>query len=56
MEFKFKLIKICLTIKHCIKMDKVEKIKDEIKKKKLLADKQKTIHISLQEVMHMRNY
>lgn len=29
------------TIKHCIKMDKVEKIKVEIEKRKSLADKQK---------------
>jgi hypothetical protein len=28
-------------IKHCIKMDKVEKIKDEIERRKSLADKQK---------------
>lgn len=27
------------TIKHCIKMDKVEKIKSEIKRRKSLADK-----------------
>ena len=29
------------TIKHCIKMDKVEKIKAEIERRKSLADKQK---------------
>jgi hypothetical protein len=29
------------TIKHCIKMDKVEKIKDEIKRRKSLEDKEK---------------
>jgi hypothetical protein len=34
------------TIKHCIKMDKVEKIKVEIERRKSWADKQKSLFFS----------